>query len=123
MAFCDFLYLVIIKFGGIMSESRKKNSSVNLIWSLIKFTVSIITAFTLRTLTLKAFGGVFSGLISLYSNIISILSITELGIGSALIYKLYKPVAEGDDTNILYNSGNYFNVGLNNYAIFKLHDW
>ena len=80
-----------------MSESRKKNSSINLILALIKYTISIITAFTLRTLTLKAFGDVFSGLISLYSNIISILSITELGIGTALIYKLYKPVAENDN--------------------------
>ncbi|MBE5755395.1 MAG: hypothetical protein E7341_01775 [Clostridiales bacterium] len=83
-----------------MVESRKKNSSMNLIWALIKYTISIITAFTLRTLTLKAFGDVFSGLISLYSNIISILSITELGIGTALIYKMYKPVADGDDTKV-----------------------
>ena len=83
-----------------MVESRKKNSSKNLVWALIKYTISIITAFTLRTLTLRAFGDIFSGLISLYSNIISILSITELGIGSALIYKMYKPVADGDDTKV-----------------------
>ncbi len=83
-----------------MAESRKKNSSINLIWALIKYSISIITAFTLRTLTLAAFGEVFSGLISLYSNIISILAITELGIGSSLIYKMYKPMAEGDDTKV-----------------------
>lgn len=39
-------------------------------------------------------GTEYLGLNSLFSNIISMLSILELGFGSAMIYNLYKPIAE-----------------------------
>lgn len=82
------------------NQSRTKFTARNAIISIMKYVISIITAFSLRTFVFKYFGTEYSGLVSVFSNIITILSITELGIGSALIYKLYKPVAENDEQKI-----------------------
>ena len=79
---------------------RTKQSAKNAFFSLIKYVLSIITSFTLRTLTISYLGQGFLGLSSLCSNILSVLSITELGIGTSLIYKLYKPMAEDDKPKI-----------------------
>lgn len=43
----------------------------------------------------------YVGVKGLFTNILSILSLTELGIGSVLIYSMYKPLAEGDKDKLL----------------------
>lgn len=42
----------------------------------------------------------YLGINGLFSNILSMLSLAELGIGSAIIYALYKPIAENDEEKI-----------------------
>ena len=81
-------------------ETRTGNSINNAFFSVVKYVIALICSFTLRTLVIKYFGEEFLGINSLCSNILSILSITELGIGTSLIYKLYKPVAEDDKAKI-----------------------
>lgn len=79
---------------------RSKQSAKNAFFSLIKYVLSIVTSFSLRTLAITYFGQGFLGLSSLCSNILSVLSISELGIGTSLIYKLYKPMADDDKPKI-----------------------
>jgi O-antigen/teichoic acid export membrane protein len=52
--------------------------------------------FVLRTVVRYVLGVDFLGLDSLFAAIISVLSLTELGFGSAIVCHLYRPVAEND---------------------------
>ncbi|MBR0376894.1 MAG: hypothetical protein IJI04_00560 [Lachnospiraceae bacterium] len=54
----------------------------------------------LRTEMLRSLGILPASLNSLFSDVISTLSLAELGIGSAIVYNLYKPLAEGDEKKI-----------------------
>lgn len=60
------------------------------------YIIKTILSFVARTLFIHVLGMQFLGLNSLFYNILAILSLAELGIGSAIIYNMYKPMAEGD---------------------------
>lgn len=72
------------------------NSSINIVTYLLLFIPNII----IRKVFLNTLGNELLGLNSLYTNIIGWLSIAELGIGSAIIFSLYKPFAENDRKKI-----------------------
>lgn len=72
------------------------NSSINIITYLLLFIPNLI----LRRVFLNSLGSDMLGLNSLYSNIIGWISIAELGIGSAIIFSLYKPFIEDDKKTI-----------------------
>lgn len=79
---------------------RTKKASINIITNMITYIVMLLPMFIVRKIFLNTLGDDFLGLISLYTNIINFLSIMELGIGSAIIFSLYKPYAEGDKVKI-----------------------
>ena len=68
------------------------NSSINIVTYLLLFIPNII----IRKVFLDTLGNELLGLNSLYTNIIGWISIAELGVGSAIIFSLYKPFAEND---------------------------
>ncbi len=76
--------------------SRTKSTLINFIANIISVSITILLSFILRTVFIKSLGNDFLGLNGLFTNIISILSLSELGIGTAIIFKLYKPLAEND---------------------------
>lgn len=80
--------------------SRTKKSFVNIIYNLINTALSMILLFVVRTVFIKVLGNQYLGLNGLMSNIISMLSLAELGIGTALIFKLYAPLAQNDEVRI-----------------------
>lgn len=81
-------------------KMRKKSSILNLIGSLgANFTVMLFNFIT-QTVLIKMLGVEYSGINGLFTNILTMLSIAELGIGSTIIYKLYKPIAEDDKETI-----------------------
>lgn len=86
-------------------ESRTKNASRNILSGLIYNVVSVLCPFLTRTVLIYVLGIEYVGLGSLFMALLGVLSMTEAGIGSALVYQLYKPVAEGDikKVNALYN--------------------
>ena len=61
---------------------------------------NLILGFVSRTVFIQQLGVVYLGVSGLFSNIFSILSLVELGIGSAIIFSLYKPIAEKDEIKI-----------------------
>lgn len=83
-----------------MEQSRTINSFRNSISSVITYLVLTLSAFVSQTFFIKILGNEFLGLNSLFSNILSMLSLFELGIGSAIVYNLYKPIAENDKEKI-----------------------
>ena len=72
--------------------SAVKNSTITLGCQF----VFLIMSFVCRTVFTKTLGAEYLGVSGLFSNILTILSFAELGIGTALVYRMYKPLAEDD---------------------------
>lgn len=79
---------------------RARNSLCNIIGVLALYFVKILLAFVGKTCLIRILGDEYNGINALFSSIISMLSIAELGIGSAIIYNLYKPVKENNISEI-----------------------
>lgn len=75
---------------------RTDKSIKNAIIAVIANIVTMIVGVVSQAIFVKGFGKEYLGVNSLFSNIIYMLSIVELGVGTAIIYNLYKPVAEND---------------------------
>lgn len=76
--------------------ARKERTLKNSLTAGIKYFVKLVLQFVIRTLIIYKLGVEYVGLDSLYANIISMLSLAELGIGTAISYSMYKPAAEND---------------------------
>ena len=83
-----------------MNEGRLKNSLRNVLGALINKATAIIFPFVIRTIILYYLGTEYAGLSSLFTSVLQILSLSELGIGSAIVFSMYKPVTEGDNAEI-----------------------
>ena len=77
-----------------MKEGRLKNSARNIFAGGISKFVSLLFPFIIRTIIIKEIGIEYAGINSLFSSILMVLSISELGFGSAMVYSMYKPIAE-----------------------------
>jgi O-antigen/teichoic acid export membrane protein len=60
----------------------------------------MLTNFVMRTILIYFLGSVYLGLDSLFTSILQILALSELGISSAMVYSMYKPLAENDTKTI-----------------------
>ena len=59
--------------------------------------LTFLTGFIVRTYFVRTLGGEYLGINGLFSNILTMLSLADLGIGSAIVFRLYKPIATHDD--------------------------
>ncbi|MBQ7542177.1 MAG: oligosaccharide flippase family protein [Clostridia bacterium] len=76
--------------------TRTQHARRNIITSVINKLVIMLANFIMRTVLIKYLGEVYLGLDSLFVSILQILSLTELGISAAMVYSMYKPLAEND---------------------------
>lgn len=81
-------------------KSRSYNSAVNAVVNIIAQFIIFLINFGTRKIFIVAFGENYLGISGLYSNILSVLSLAELGVGSAILYCLYKPIAENDYAHV-----------------------
>lgn len=77
-------------------SSRSANASKNLVFGLWGQIFNTILAFAARTVFIYILTEEYLGINGLFSNILSVLSISELGIGSAIAFALYEPLAKKD---------------------------
>ncbi len=77
-----------------------QNAKKNMVFGTMNRIVSIICPFISRTVIQIILGSQYLGLNSLFSSVIQVLNISELGIGAAIIYSMYKPVAENDTATV-----------------------
>ena len=80
---------------------RTKKSILNAIVATLASAVGMVFGFVTQKVFLECLGLEYSGANGLFTNIMSMLSIVELGIGSAIVYNLYKPIAEDDKDKII----------------------
>ena len=79
-----------------MTKSRTHNALKNSIITAICQVVYLISSFAGRTVLTTTLGTEYLGINGLFTNILTILSFAELGIGSTLVFRMYKPLADGD---------------------------
>lgn len=83
-----------------MKIERAKNASRNMIFGLLLKIYQIIIPFVMRTMMIYLMGAQYLGLNSLFTSVLQVLNLAELGVGSAMVYSMYKPIAENDATTI-----------------------
>lgn len=80
-----------------MIISRTRNAKRNGFWGMVGRIIGLLLPFASKTVIIKALGADYLGLNGLFTSILTVLNLTELGVGSAIVYSMYKPIAEGDD--------------------------
>lgn len=83
-----------------MKNSRTANTIYNFVTSIVGQFLTIILQFVVRTAFINTLGKEYLGISGLFSNILQMLSLAELGVGSAILFKLYDPLAKGDKKRI-----------------------
>lgn len=98
-----------------MGNSRLKNSALNLATGLLGRMLTIILNFAVRTIFIHCLDEAYLSVNGLYSNILTVLSLAELGFGSAMVYHMYEPMATHNYQKVagllLYFKKVYFVVG------------
>lgn len=82
------------------NDSRFSNSVKNISFGLLAQLSQMILGFVSRTIFIKFLAVEYLGVNGLFTNILSLLSLAELGIAGAISYSFYKPLAEKDEEKI-----------------------
>lgn len=80
-----------------MKIERTKNAARNITFGLILKLYQMIVPFFMRTAMIYLMGVQYLGLNSLFTSVLMVLNLAELGVGSAMVYSMYKPIAEDDE--------------------------
>ncbi len=75
---------------------RVKAAARNIAFGYVGNIITQILGFILRTIFIEHLGDTLNGVNDLYTGILSVLSMAELGVGTALNFSLYGPVARKD---------------------------
>lgn len=76
-----------------MNRNRTINTFRNTLMGITAQTINIVLSFITRTVFIKYLSIEYLGVNGLFSNILTMLSLVELGFGSAVVYSMYKPLA------------------------------
>ena len=79
---------------------RSRNVTRNIIFGGVNRFFSLLMPFIVRTVLIYRFGAIYLGLNSLFTSLFQMLNLAELGFGTAVVYSLYKPVAEEDTEKV-----------------------
>lgn len=79
-----------------MKIDRTKNAGRNIVFGCMLKIYQIVMPFIMRTLMIYYMGIQYLGLNSLFTSILQVLNLAELGVGSAMVYSMYKPIAVDD---------------------------
>ena len=83
-----------------MGNSRTENTAKTIVWGYAGNIISMIVHFISRTIFIYTIGISYLGINGLFTSVLGMLSLTELGIDTAINYSLYKPVANNDRARI-----------------------
>ena len=83
-----------------MKIERTKNAARHIVFDSMLKLLNVIIPFFLRSIMLRYLGVEYLGLSGLFRSILSFLNLAELGVGSAMVFSMYKPIAEDDIPSI-----------------------
>lgn len=75
---------------------RAKNIKRNFFFGAVYKIVTLVMPFAVRTVMIYSLGSEYTGLNGLFSSILGLLSLAELGIGNVIVFSMYEPVAQND---------------------------
>lgn len=78
-------------------RSRTEYSLINMFTGMVGYGINTVVGFICRIIFVRTLSADYLGVSGLFTNILSVLSLAELGISSAITYALYKPLAENDE--------------------------
>ena len=78
----------------------RKRSILNVSISILSRFILLVIALCTRRLLIQYIGNEINGLNSLYTSVIGMMSVAELGIGSAIIFSMYAPIVSGDTRKV-----------------------
>lgn len=81
-------------------SKRTTNISKNLIWGILSKLLALCLPFATRTVIIHTLGINYVGLGSLFNSLLHVLNFADLGIGGAIVFSMYKPMAEGKTEKI-----------------------
>ncbi len=83
-----------------MKIDRKRNAIAGTMTGTVLKIFQILIPFIIRTIFIRTLGIDYLGLNSLFTSILQVLNLAELGVSSALVFSMYKPIAEDDQEKI-----------------------
>ena len=83
-----------------MNDSRTANSIRNIMTGFLGQGIQLVLGFVNRLVFIRCLNAEYLGVNGLFTNILSMLSLAELGIGTAIVYELYRPLAQKDEKKI-----------------------
>ena len=83
-----------------MKLNKVKNTKQNLIFGFLLKVYQILLPFVFRSVMVHTLGVEYLGLNSLFSSVLQVLNLAELGVGSAMVFSMYRPIAEDDGDKI-----------------------
>lgn len=82
------------------NKSRIQNSLKNISNGIIAQIISLVANFAVRSVFIKYLNEEYLGINGLFTNILGILSLAEMGFGSAMVYSMYKPLSEKNNQKL-----------------------
>ena len=83
-----------------MRESRSKKATRNVIYSILQNIANILITLVARIVFVHVLDASYLGINGLFTNILGLLSMADLGMSTAMMYHLYKPIVEKDEDRI-----------------------
>ena len=83
-----------------MKLERTKNTGRNIVYGTTLKLYQIVVPFLIRTSMIYCLGIQYVGISSLFVSILQVLNLMELGVGSAMVFSMYKPIAQDDTETI-----------------------
>ncbi len=81
-------------------KTRTQYSLMNMLTGFVGYFLNTFLGYVCRMVFVRILSEEYLGITGLLTNFLSMLSLAELGVGSAIIFSLYKPIAENDEEKI-----------------------
>lgn len=91
-------------------DSRQKNAMLASASAIFEQLISVASVFVYRTIFLSVLSKEYLGIEGLFTNILQLFSLAELGIGTTILYRMYKPFSEKNVNSISAHVRFYKNV-------------
>ena len=83
-----------------MKLERTRNAARNIVFDGTLEIVNMLFPFAISSVMLHCLGTEYLGLNGLFKSLLTFLNLAELGVGSAMVFSMYKPIAEDDTPTI-----------------------
>ena len=83
-----------------MKINRTQNATRNIAFGVVLRIYQMLMPFVMRTIMIYLLGVNYLGLNSLFTSILQVLNLAEMGVGLAMVYSMYEPIAKDDSEKV-----------------------